>query len=297
MAAASMQYFEPNYLNEALVVLDRFGARAKPLAGGTRLGPALRHASDDVVALVNLKRIPSLAATTIADGRARIGALVTAAELAKAPAIASSVPLLAASAAAMGSRQLRALATIGGNICSGDPASDLTVALLASDAICVLAALNHGERRIPLRDVLIPGGTICAPGELLAAVEVPITHARTAYQKMMTRRAFEMAVVAVAVSLATDAEMADHKGRHYAAVRIAIAGAGPVCLRAAHAEKLASSGPPQGEGHDWAERVAEAAAARDAAPEDDDRASADYRRQLVRVLTARALRAALAGNT
>jgi CO/xanthine dehydrogenase FAD-binding subunit len=185
MGAAPMQYFEPNFLNEALVVLDRFGPRAKALAGGTRLGPALRDDRGDVIALVNLKRIASLAVMAVSDDRVTIGALVTAAELARSPAIAASAPLLAAAAASMGSRQLRALASIGGNVCSGDPASDLTVALLASDAACVLGSLDRGERRLPLCDLLTPGALNCASGELLIAVEVPVSGARSAYRKMM----------------------------------------------------------------------------------------------------------------
>ncbi|HEY7980226.1 MAG TPA: FAD binding domain-containing protein [Candidatus Eremiobacteraceae bacterium] len=288
MTTASMQYFEPNFLDEALVVLDRFGPRAKALAGGTRLVPSLREHSGDIIALVNLKRIASLASTSISDGRARIGALVTAAELAQSPVIASAVPLLAAAAASMGSRQVRQLATIGGNICSGDAASDLTVALLASNAACVLAASGHGERRLPLRDVLVPGGTIFAPGELLVAVEVPVTEARTDYQKMMTRRGFEMALVAIAVAIDRD------RGRT-GPTRIALAGAGPVCMRATNAEDVASTSAPAGSGREWAARIGAAAADRDAMPESDDRASTAYRRQLVAVLTARALVAALAG--
>jgi carbon-monoxide dehydrogenase medium subunit len=290
MTTASMQYFEPNYLDEALVVLDRFGPRAKALAGGTRLVPSLRHDSGDIIALVNLKRIAALASISISDGRARIGALVTAGELAQSPAIAAAAPLLAAAAASMGSRQLRRLASIGGNVCSGDPASDLTAALLASDAACVLAASGHGERRLPLRDVLVPNGTIFAPGELLAAVEVPASQAKTSYQKMMTRRGFEMALIAVAVAIDRD------RGRAVA-TRIALAGAGPVCMRATNAEAIAAASPPEGSGQEWAARVGAIAADRDAMPESDDRASAGYRRQLIAVLTARALVAALAGRS
>jgi carbon-monoxide dehydrogenase medium subunit len=289
MTAASMQYFEPNFLDEALVVLDRFGPRAKPLAGGTRLVPSLRDDCGDVIALVNLKRIASLASISISGDRARIGPLVTAAELAQSPAIAAAVPLLAAAAASMGSRQIRRFASIGGNICSGDPASDLTVALLASDAACVLASSGHGERRLPLRDVLIPGGTICAPHELLAAVEVPITHARTDYRKMTTRRSFEMALVAVAVAIDRD------RGRPIA-TRIALAGAGPVCMRATNAEQIANPTSIDGDGLEWATSAGAAAAAHDASPDSDERASADYRRHMVAILTTRALIAALGGE-
>jgi carbon-monoxide dehydrogenase medium subunit len=288
MGAAPMQYFEPNFLNEALVVLDRFGPRAKALAGGTRLGPALRDDRGDVIALVNLKRIASLAVMAVSDDRVTIGALVTAAELARSPAIAASAPLLAAAAASMGSRQLRALASIGGNVCSGDPASDLTVALLASDAACVLGSLDRGERRLPLCDLLTPGALNCASGELLIAVEVPVSGARSAYRKMMTRRGFEMALVAAAVAIALD------DGR-VSAARIALAGAGPTCLRATRAEQLAVGASPAGSVRAWAEQVGLEAAAHDAAPASDERASADYRRQLVSVLTARALIAALEG--
>jgi carbon-monoxide dehydrogenase medium subunit len=287
MAAASMQYFEPNFLDEALVVLDRFGPRAKALAGGTRLVPSLRDDSGDVIALVNLKRIASLGSITIGGGQARIGALVTAAELAKSQAVTAAVPLLAVAAASMGSRQIRTLASIGGNICSGDPASDLTVALLASDAACVLASSGHGERRVALRDLLVPGGTICAPGELLAAIEVPLSQARTSYQKMTTRRGFEMALVAVAVAI-------DRGRRPPGATRIALGGAGPTCTRATNAEQIASASPPGVAVAEWAARVGAAAAERDAMPESDERASADYRRHLVAVLTARALVAAVA---
>jgi len=281
-----MQYFEPNFVNEALVVLERFGPRAKALAGGTRLGPSLRGDCGDVVALVNLKRIASLAAITSEHGRMRIGALVTAAELAHSPSIVAAAPLLSLAAASMGSRQLRALASIGGNICSGDAASDLTTALLACDAACVFAALNHGERRLALSDVLVPGGTICAPGELLVAVEVPRCDGLTAFEKMTTRRGFEMALVAVAVTITME-------GARAVSVRIALAGAGPTCQRATNAERFATAESPDGYGREWGERVGAVAAERDAAPDSDERAGADYRRHLVAVLTARALRTAL----
>src|SRR5471032_3038303 len=105
--SADLQYFEPNYVDEALVVLDRFGARARALAGGTRLGPLLRADRGDVVALVNLKRIPALAGTTVDGSRLRIGALTTAADLARSFEIAAAAPLVTAAAASMGSRQLR----------------------------------------------------------------------------------------------------------------------------------------------------------------------------------------------
>src|SRR5450755_2102984 len=266
MTVASMHYFEPNFVNEALVVLDRYGARARLLAGGTRLVPTLRGHREDAVALVNLKRIPTLAATIVGDGSVKIGALVTAAEILRSAEIGANAPLLAMAAQSMGSTQLRALATIGGNICSGDPASDLTVALLASDAVCVIASLERGERRVLLKDSLTPGGTVFAPDELLTNIDVPVRNTRVAYRKMQTRHAFEMAIVAVAVAVERD-------GDRVTAARIALAGAGPICLRAAHAERAALANQSGGNGNAWAQRAAAAAAHDDAEPLDDERAS------------------------
>jgi CO/xanthine dehydrogenase FAD-binding subunit len=279
MVARPLEYFEPHFIEEALVVLDRFDGRARALAGGTRLVPELRARLGDTAALVNLKRIADLYAVTAENGALSIGALTTAARLSSDATVAKDAPLLALAATTLGSVQIRALATVGGNICSGDPASDLTTALLALDANCGVASLAAGERREALSNLLVPGGVSLRSGEILTRVIIPVRDSAFAYRKMATRRGFEMALVAVALLLERDGAQVRH-------VRIALAGAGPTCLRAPHAERralgtMASSAD--------LENVAAAAADRDSAPQSDQRASASYRKHLVRILTRRCL--------
>lgn len=274
-----MQYYEPNFIDEALVLLERFGSRARILAGGTRLGPLVRQDAVDIHAIINLKRIEEMASIVATGATLHIGALATAAALRKHPAVVEHAPLLADAAASMGARQLQTLATLGGNICSGDPASDLSVALLACDAVCQIATPNEGAASFLIEEVLarIPPGL--TPRELLTEIEIPIGPYRFSYQKMSTRRAFEMALVSVALRCRLEGDV-------IAEARIGLAGAAKTTVRAARAEgelvgkRISTS---------VARHAARIAADIDASPENDSRASAAYRRALVATLTERAV--------
>ena len=279
MPVRPLEYFEPNFLDEALVVLERFAGEARALAGGTRLVPELRAHPGGVAAIVNLKRIADLHDIEASGDALSIGALATVARLVTDRAVSAGAPLLARAASTMGAPQLRSIATIGGSICSGDPASDLTAALLALDADVCIATLGSGERRVALADALTVGGTTLGSGELLTRIVIPIRPAAIAYRKMQTRRGFEMALVAAAVSLRRE-------GGRIQRVRIALAGAASTCLRAVHAENAAMAAPDLTAA---AEEAGKAAAELDAKPHDDLRAHADYRRHLARILTRRAI--------
>lgn len=283
--AGRMLYFEPNFVDEALVLLDRFGAGARLLAGGTRLGPALRGDRSEPAALINLKRINAMHGVEPAPASLRVGALTTAAQLARDPHIRTHASVLADAAASLGARQLRSVATLGGNICCGDPLSDLSAALLACDARCEVATLSEGPALVAL-DQIVARSTPLGAGELLTAVEIPVVAgAGFSYQKMLTRRAFELAIVAVAVRVTLAEE-------RIADARIALAGAGDITLRALNAEAALRGAAPTSDRIAGAARIA---AFEDARPHDDERASARYRRQLVDVLSRRALHAALGG--
>jgi carbon-monoxide dehydrogenase medium subunit len=283
-----MLYFEPNFIDEALVLLDRFGSGARILAGGTRLGPRLREHRDDAAALVNVKRIEELHAITRSARSLRVGAAVTANQLSTSPDVRECVPLLAEAAQTLGARQLRSVATLGGNVCSGDPVSDLTAALLASDAACEIVTLAEGPTRIALERLVTKASPVLATGELLSAVEIPLADGvRSSYQKVMTRRSFELALIAVAASVHFDDPTVVR-------ARLALAGAAPLPVRASHTEAFLA-----GKRLDRAAiaQAAELAAREDARPADDHRAGAEYRRQLVAVLTARALQALAPAGT
>ncbi|HLW37102.1 MAG TPA: FAD binding domain-containing protein [Candidatus Eremiobacteraceae bacterium] len=283
--AARMLYFEPNFMDEALVLLDRFGGEARVLAGGTRLGPRLRHDRAGVAALINLKRVDEMQGITRSANVLRIGALVTAAELSAHPEVRACAPVLASAAQSLGARQLRNVATLGGNVCSGDPVSDLTAALLACDARCEIATLHEGPSQTVLEHVVEKPTPVLEAGELLIAVEIPLqpdADARASYQKMMTRRSFELALVAVAVMLHL-------REGNVTQARIALAGAGRAPLRAREAERSIAGKKLTAE---TIAAAARQAAQADAQPHDDHRASARYRRNLVEVLTGRALHGA-----
>jgi len=275
-----MQYFEPNFVDEALVLLDRFSPGARVLAGGTLLGPQLRREPHDAATIINIKRIPELSDVALEGEHLKIGGVVTARALAEHPLVRKHAPLLAQAAASLGARQLRNVATLGGNLCSGHPAADLTAALLALDARCLVANIHEGPRDVPLPDFLRPHSHALAQGELLTGVTIPLVSAGAAYVKMQTRRAFEMALVAVAVRFAVN-----ESGTIWNA-RIALAGAAPVPVRAHHAEASVTDKAPSPE---CFKAAARRAADEDARPYSDHRASAEYRRHLVLVLTERAL--------
>ena len=274
-----MDYFEPNFLNEALVVLDRYGERARVLAGGTLLGFALRAAPDSADALVNVKRIGALSEIGVSEGTLRIGALSTARTLAAHPLVARHAPLVARAAASVGAPQLRSVATIGGNVLSGHYSADLATALLACDARAVLHSLREGPIEMPVERMLSPGFAGIGRGALVTELLVPVEPALSAFVKMQTRRAFEMALVSVAAHVRTRAGAVD-------AARLALGGAAPTPIRATAAEAVLKGVALDAR---TAAQAARAAAQVDAEPVDDDRASSEYRRHLVAVLVERAL--------
>jgi aerobic carbon-monoxide dehydrogenase medium subunit len=275
-----MQYFEPNFVDEALVLLDRFAPAARVLAGGTLLGFEIHARPAAASAIVNVKRIPELHEIAF-DGRClHLGALATARELCDHELVRVHAPLVARAAASIGARQLRTVATLGGNICSGHPAADLSAALLASDTTCHIAEIAAGPSSLPLADFLRHGARALDRRVLLTAVEIPVSKGAVAYHKMQTRRAFEMAIVAAAVVV----ELA---GAKIASARIGLGGAASTAVRASHAEAFLAGKPADAGAAREAARIA---AEQDADPIDDRRASAAYRRQLVGALTERALR-------
>lgn len=278
-----MDYFEPNFLNEALVVLDRFGARAKVLAGGTLLGPHLRECPDEADALVNVKRIPALNEIALVDTTLRIGALVTARALATNQIVHRHARLVALAAASLGAPQLRSVATIGGNVLSGHYSADLATALLACDARASISTLKDGPYDLPVERMLSPGFAGLGHGGLLTALLIPLAQSQSAFEKIQTRRAFEMALVSAAVRVRFDKSTVKD-------IRIALGGAAPTPILATAAEAILAGATLDDSAASSAARVA---ADVDAEPWDDDRASADYRRHLVQVLVERALRAIL----
>lgn len=233
--------------------------RSSALAGGTDLLIRLRDGAK-VERVVNLKRIEALGSIRRTDAGTEIGASVTLARLVRE----GGIPLLAETALQMASPQIRNLATVVGNLCNASPAADLAPPLLCLEARVRIAGAGN-SREVALGDFIAgPGRTCLKAGEIVTHVVVPPDGAKGTYLKFTVRNAMDIAIVGVAVVRSAEG------------VRIALGAVAPTPIRARAAEK--------------AKDPAEVAAA-ECSPIDDLRASAGYRREIVRVLVRRALEA------
>ena len=278
-------YQAPTSTSEALALLGANGKRARPLAGGTDLLVQLRSGLREADLLVDLKRIPELNLITFdRDDGLTVGAAVTMNEVARHPDVQARYPLLAEAAESVASYQLRNRATLGGNLCNGSPAADTTPATLVLGGRIVLYS-SSGEREVEAGEFFLgPGETAMRPGELMTAIRFPIPPAGSAgrYLKLGRNRAGDLSIVGVAVFGFPDG--AAPSGFHF---RIALASVAPVVLRALEAEEALAANPPGEETFALAaEKAMEAAS-----PITDVRASAAYRKAMVRALTLRGLRA------
>lgn len=262
-------YFEPATLAEASRLLAGGG---QALAGGTDLLVELKEQLRRADCVVNIKKIPGIDGLSYDPRKGlRIGALATAREVETAPFVLQHYASLAQAARELGSIQVRNRATIVGNICRASPSADTIPPLMADEA-----RVQTSQRTLPLdRFFLGPGKTLLSPGEIVIAITVPPPAAGTKkiYIKHGRRKAMELATVGVAVTLTRDA-----------GVRIVLGAVAPTPMRAKKAEEAFRTSI----------EAAAQAAADESRPISNVRASADYRREMVRVLTRRALEQALA---
>jgi carbon-monoxide dehydrogenase medium subunit len=215
----------------------------------------------------------------------RVGAAVSARALERHAIVRSTYAALSESAALVGSVQVRNLATLGGNLCNAAPSADMAPPLLALEAEAVITG-PKGERRVPFASFFTGvRRTVLAPDELLVEIAVPAPGPRSGgnYLRHTPRRELDIAVVGVASQLTLSDGVC-------AKARIALAAVAPTPVRATAAEQAleGKAVTPQ-----LLEKAAELAVGA-AKPISDQRGSADFRRHLVRVLTLRTLRTALA---
>ena len=279
---APFDYVAPDTLEQALGVLAEHGEDAKVLAGGQSLIPLLKLRFASPQLLVDINRIGGLDTLGVdRGGTLRIGALVRHKDCERSQDLRDRYPVLSQAAAQISDPVVRNLGTVCGAIAHADPQGDWGSALLAAGAE-VVARGPDGERRIPLSEfVLGPFTTALEPTEIVSEVRVPDPgpSAGGAYLKL-ERKIGDFATAAVAVHLSLD------DGR-VARAGIALTGVGPTNIRAVEAEQ-ALAGAELDE--DTIRAAAELAAGA-AEPQSDLRGSAEYKRNVVRVFTERALRA------
>ncbi len=284
MIPAAFDYHRASTLKEALDLLERHGDGAKILAGGQSLLPLLKLRLGTVTDLVDIGDIPGLEYVKEEGGFLRIGAGTTEAALERSELIRSKYPILLDTASVIADPLVRNRATVGGNIAHADPANDHPATMLALGAT-VIARSAKGERTIPI-DEFFTGilTTTLAGNEILIEIRIPIPPPRSggAYVKFERKVGdFATAAAAAQVALAATGEITQ--------AGIGLTDAGPVPLKATAAEQYLKGRKPDAAVLAEAGRLA--AAATD--PTADRRGSVEYKREMARVLTARALAKAL----
>ena len=278
------EYLQPKTVKEACSLLSQYKGKAKIIAGGTDLVPTLKRREAVAEYLIGLKGIPGLDYIEYSekDGL-RFGALATLDAIETSSIVKEKFNPLFQAVYSMASPQVRRRGTVGGNLCNAAPSADTAPALIALGAKLKLVS-PRGERTIPLEGFFTgPGETVLGEGELVVEVQVPNMppHSGGVYLKHMIRRAMDLALVGVATVITLeDGACKDAK--------IVLGAVAPTPIRASKAEKVLK-GKVLGDG-----LIAQAAkeAAGEARPISDIRSSLEYRREMVEVLTRRAVKQA-----
>ena len=284
MIPAAFDYHRPGTLDEAVKLLSSHGDQAKVLSGGMSLLPMLKLRLASFAHLVDIGRIPGLDYIKEEGGFLKIGAMTRQAALERSDLIRTQYPILADAVPLIADPLVRNRGTVGGNVANGDPGNDQPAVMLALGATFV-ARGPEGERSIPANQ-FYKGlySTALAPNEILTEIRIPAPPPKSggAYAKLK-RKTGDFAVAAAAVQLTLNAKGAIER----AAIGLTNAALTPV--EAGDAAKFLTGKMPD------EKTIAEAAkmAAAKSSPSADRRGSVEYKKEMARVLTARALRKAV----
>ncbi|HEY6287367.1 MAG TPA: xanthine dehydrogenase family protein subunit M [Ktedonobacteraceae bacterium] len=289
MIPGSFDYLAAHSINEAVVLLDRHGEDAKVLAGGQSLIPLLRFRLASPTILIDINHIDGLEYLREMNGTLHIGALTRESELDNSSLIRERYPILYETSTVVADPVVRNWATVGGNIAHADPANDHPATMLAMGAR-IVAVGPAGERVLPIEEFFtdVPFETTLRPNELLTEIRVPtpVQGSGGAYLKL-ERKVGDYAIAGVAAYIILDSS----GNVSYAGIGLTNVGQAPIKARIAEQSLL---GKPLNDAsiHQAADLAAAASQ-----PISDTRGPAEYKRDMVRTLTVRALRKALARAT
>jgi carbon-monoxide dehydrogenase medium subunit len=282
----AIQYAAPKKLQDALAILQEYGAKARILAGGTDLIVQAGTGTREVDVIVDGKRIPELMhlAFDPANGLT-IGAAVPCCRIYEDPQISAKYPGLIDAISIIGGTAIQGRASIGGNLCNASPAADSIPALIAYKAVAHIVG-PEGKREVPVeRFCIAPGRSVLGANELLLSLYLPLPPFRSgaAYLRFIPRNEMDIAEVGVGASLALDSQGAISEAR------IALGAVAPTPLYVPEAGDSLVGSQPTEESFRLAAQIA-----RDAArPINDIRGTIEHRKHLVGVLTRRVLERAL----
>ena len=276
------EYHAPTSLSKALNLLDKYDGKAKVLAGGTDLLVSMKKREVLPEHLISLKGIAKLKGIHDEKEGIKIGTLVTLGEIEHSKTIQDKFRVLWDAVQVMASLQVRNLATIGGNLCSAAPSADTAPPLIVLNASVEIMSSN-GKRKVAVEKFFKgPGESVLKPGEILTQIMIPnpVKESGGAYLKLMRRAAMDLAQVGIAACLSFDSEKGTCKG-----AKIALGAVGSTPIRALKAEKVLLNQ----EINETVGKQAGKIAAQEANPRSSMRASKEYRREMIEVLTKRAV--------
>ena len=285
MSLPQFKFLMPTSLSEACSLLEEHQGKIKIKAGGTDMIVRLSHRAVKPDFLMGLKKIPDLKQISFTpEAGLTIGALALLREVELNPLVLEQAPMLARAAHATATVQIRNMGTVMGNVCNASPSADNIPTLVAMNA-SIVASSGAQEREIPLDEFFLgPGRSALQPNEIATAIKVPTVAANSgvSYQKISPRSKVDIAAVNIGALVTLD------KAGKCQAVRISMGAVGPTPLRATQAEDFLLGQEITDETLAEAGRLA----AEDASPITDVRASREYRKLMVEVLTTRALKEA-----
>jgi aerobic carbon-monoxide dehydrogenase medium subunit len=274
------EFHAPASLDEAFSLLDRYGEAARPMSGGTALVILMKQSLVNPEHVVSLERIPGLSGIRFGAEGLQIGGLTRHYEVEHSPEVRRFAPILCDIYHRVATVKVRNMATVGGGLAHADPAQDPPPGLMALDARVRLAS-SAGQREVPVRDLFADYyETVIQPGEIVTEIIVPPPppEARFTYLKFLPRTEDDYATVAVAARAVNDRGVCRN-------VRVALAAAGPVPIRATAVEQALEGLPVTAA----AVRNAADAVADEVDPLEDFRGSSSYKRAMAVVFTRRAL--------
>jgi len=284
MYLPDFEYHMPATIQEACALLAEKGQVAKVLAGGTDLLNKMKHGLVAPAVLISLKQLEQLSNIEYEEGKGvLIGARATHNAICNSKLMQEKYLSICEAAHHMANNQIRNVGTIGGNISNAVPSADLPPILMALDASITLVG-TKGERVMALEEFFVgPGKTLLAPDEIISQIVIPDQSCTgSTYIKFGLRRSGALAVVGVAVAVTMDGNVCKD-------ARIVLGAVAPVPMRAPKAEAMIIG---KAISDDLLEEVG-VCASTECKPIDDIRGSAEYRRDMVRVFTKRALRKAI----
>ncbi len=277
-------YYAPETVNEAIEILNKYGDKARCLAGGTDVLVQARGEKFELDAIVDIKKIPQLTKLEWTDSHLIVGAATPCHVLYEDSKVCEVFPGIVDSAFLIGGIQIQSRASLGGNLCNASPSADAICSLIVHEVICEIAGPN-GVREIPVEDMCTgPGKNALTKGEFLVSLKIPLKKGEfsASYERFTPRNEMDIAVAAVASSI----ELSNGK---VSSCRVALAAVGPTPIFAKEASELLVGKEPTDEN---IRKVSEKA--KDiASPIADMRGTVEHRKDLIEVLTRRTIEKAL----